>query len=816
MPDDTERLVVALEARIRDFEKNFQKAERTGTRTYDQLRSGSTRATRQMEADMVRSSSRINEALATTSTRIGSFGKAFIGGLAVGAAVGALEGIRRAAADSTKSILELADQSRRAGVSFKAFQELKFVAEQNRVGVDALTDGLKELSLRADEFIKTGQGSAAESFQRLGYDAEQLAEKLKQPDQLFLEIIGKLEKLDKAAQIRISDELFGGTGGEQFVQLLGKGEATIRSQIKAANDLGIVMDDQMIAKAEVVNQKFDLIATTIGTKIKEAIVNAVSTWFEFLDSYNDFKDQQQGTLASRQSSLGMRRTDLENEKLQIKNGEGGWLYGNPDGPLAKGRIHEIELELAKIAEEERQIVDELHKRVRNIPATLPGGSASPTVSPAITTAAGKGMLDLIGAAEGTDKGRGYNETLGFGKFTGGDKNLVLMTLDEVDALQSQMLAHPDNNYNSSAVGRYQIVQKTMRGLRGQLGLKGSDYFDTSMQDRMAEELLRQRGNDPAGLRNEWEGLRKVDDKTIRGAYDQTSVGMGGMDSGIADRNEKMREQAANYDQLLAKAREFISEQDGERQALGMTSEASARLRYEQELLNEAKSAGLSLSPTQIDSLKNLAAEMAAAEERTRSLTQSQAELRERAEEFGAIGKDVAKGFIQDLQQGVSAADALQNALGRVAERLMDKIFDNLFDSIFDGAGTGGGLMSLFKGIGKNANGTDNWRGGLTWVGEEGKELVNLPRGAQVIPHPRAMGMMQQQPSAGAGRITVNRQVNVYNAPPGTTVDEQDDGQGNERVNVTFSKIAAGEAKRPGSPLNKAMKSMGARNQMVRR
>jgi len=38
----------------------------------------------------------------------------------------------------------------------------------------------------------------------------------------------------------------------------------------------------------------------------------------------------------------------------------------------------------------------------------------------------------------------------------------------------------------------------------------------------------------------------------------------------------------------------------------------------------------------------------------------------------------------------------------------------------------GGILDYFK-IGKNANGKNNWRG-LTWVGERGKELVNLPKG----------------------------------------------------------------------------------------
>lgn len=34
----------------------------------------------------------------------------------------------------------------------------------------------------------------------------------------------------------------------------------------------------------------------------------------------------------------------------------------------------------------------------------------------------------------------------------------------------------------------------------------------------------------------------------------------------------------------------------------------------------------------------------------------------------------------------------------------------------------------------NATGTDHWRGGLTWVGEHGKELVDLPKGSKIYNH----------------------------------------------------------------------------------
>ena len=77
--------------------------------------------------------------------------------------------------------------------------------------------------------------------------------------------------------------------------------------------------------------------------------------------------------------------------------------------------------------------------------------------------AGMGMLDLIAAAEGT--GKNYNTTLGYGAFTGGPVNLTGMTLDQVDALQTRMLRHPGNRWNSSAVGRYQFVRTRLRDLR---------------------------------------------------------------------------------------------------------------------------------------------------------------------------------------------------------------------------------------------------------------------------------------------------------------------------------------------------------------
>ncbi|MCJ2082760.1 hypothetical protein [Methylobacterium sp. J-090] len=129
----------------------------------------------------------------------------------------------------------------------------------------------------------------------------------------------------------------------------------------------------------------------------------------------------------------------------------------------------------------------------------------------------KDVLDHIARSEGTANrpGGGYDTSLALGKFLPGGKeqNLTGKTLDEIDTLQTGMLNHPQNGFNSSAIGRYQVVRTTLRRMRRKLGLNGDDLYDEKLQDRIGAELARARGADPTGLKNEWASL--VGDKNRR-------------------------------------------------------------------------------------------------------------------------------------------------------------------------------------------------------------------------------------------------------------------------------------------------------------
>lgn len=86
-------------------------------------------------------------------------------------------------------------------------------------------------------------------------------------------------------------------------------------------------------------------------------------------------------------------------------------------------------------------------------------------------------------------------------------------------------------------------------------------------------------------------------------------------------------------------------------------------------------------------------------------------------------------------------------------------FGNVADAI-----SGSGVAETD--IGTNASGDNNWKGGLTWVGEKGPELVDLPRGSRILPSKESVSFASAVPSA-AGAVKGNVTNVVRNFVSGT-------------------------------------------------
>lgn len=187
--------------------------------------------------------------------------------------------------------------------------------------------------------------------------------------------------------------------------------------------------------------------------------------------------------------------------------------------------------------------------------------------------------------------------------------------------------------------------------------------------------------------------------------------------------------------------------------------AQASLRAEFQLLTGIVRDGGEVTQAQIDSYEKLRASMSATqaleasgitltkEHRDAFLSSSQAigtattafdkakdSLSKINSASSQIGSALSNAFADAVVEGKSLNDVLLSLVQTLEKAAINSVFASFFNpSAAGGLSPFASALGLGK-IGHNATGTDNWSGGPTWVGENGPEIVNLPKGAQVVPN----------------------------------------------------------------------------------
>jgi len=277
--------------------------------------------------------------------------------------------------------------------------------------------------------------------------------------------------------------------------------------------------------------------------------------------------------------------------------------------------------------------------------------------------------------------------------------------------------------------------------------------------------------------------------------------------------QAIRDQDAAYREILNSGAEYVMQMQDQAAAQNLTKVEAAALRYEYELLNQSAQSGITLTEGQKEQLKLLAEGMAQAEIAADNLAEAQAMLSELAE--GAF-----KGFIEDLRNGKSAAEALEGVLSRIADKLLDMALDGLFQSILSpgkgGGGVGGilgGLFSFFGG-GRATGGTVSSQK-FYKVGEKGPELFAPGRSGTIIPNHNLPSLSAPTLPAKASinqevKLTV---VNNTGIDAEATTQRQPDGS----ISVMLDKAVARNLATRGTDSNNALRQgFGARQRLAQR
>ncbi len=284
MPSDSdaERLVVLLEARIRDFEKNMKKAAGTADTSYGRMRRSGRSATQQMEADMSRSSRRINQILARTSTQIGTLGRSFAGAFAGGIFAGGTAGVVRGIRPVTSELSALGKVADKIGIGTTHLQQLRHVAELAGVEANNLDTAMQRFSRRVAQ-AANGSGELhgilkANNVQLRNADGSMRSQ---------VDILREYAELIKNAgsdqeRLLLAFKAFD-TEGAALVNLFKDGAAAIDTMATKTEQAGGVIDEHLIRKAEELDDKWAIVWRNFEIRAKSAVMNVVST----LDSIED-------------------------------------------------------------------------------------------------------------------------------------------------------------------------------------------------------------------------------------------------------------------------------------------------------------------------------------------------------------------------------------------------------------------------------------------------------------------------------------------------------------------------------------------------
>lgn len=255
MAVDVEKLLVSVEANLRQFEKEMAKANQI-----------SVRELRAIERNAQASANRIEAAMG----RVGGAVKGFFAGAVAGISAQALA---TAAQSAIKSIADIGDAATRLGLTTDEYQQLAFAAQLGGVETEKLAAGMKKLAINSSEAAR-GNGALGEILKLNNVSITDANGNL-----LFqTEILERVAELVRNAateqdQAAIAQAAFGKSGVE-LLSFLVDGAEGVRIAMASAKEDTIQFTEEQIAAAQRFDDELDTLINTISVGLKSAFIDA--------------------------------------------------------------------------------------------------------------------------------------------------------------------------------------------------------------------------------------------------------------------------------------------------------------------------------------------------------------------------------------------------------------------------------------------------------------------------------------------------------------------------------------------------------------
>jgi len=204
-------------------------------------------------------------------------------GVAAGLAVAAIGKIAKDNLDAADAMSKL---SQRTGVAAPMLDKFRKVAELSDTSIEGVGKGFKALANNMQDAATKGTGPAAEAFNQLGIKITDANGKLRESDQVMLDIADKFAKMaDGPEKAALAADIFGSKIGSELIPMLNSGGDAVRNMSTALTqdfaDRAAAFNDRI----ENMQEKLGLLAMGLTEKLLPSFekfigfIEQASEWF---------------------------------------------------------------------------------------------------------------------------------------------------------------------------------------------------------------------------------------------------------------------------------------------------------------------------------------------------------------------------------------------------------------------------------------------------------------------------------------------------------------------------------------------------------
>jgi len=278
------------------------------------------------------------------------------------AAVAAVAGIAVLTKNSLDAADAMAKMGARTGLSTDFLQEMEFAASQTGLASEEFADVMKDFTKNVGE-AASGNQTMIDTFNQMGVSVRDANGNLKSSEQIFMEVSDGIDGIsDQSEKAAIAMKIFGEKGAKLTNTMKG-GSAGISKYRKEAQELGIVIDADLLKNAEAANDKMDILGRVISANVTSAfvelapyIVDVATNLIEASKGAIQFA-KDIGLISERNpkkqiDSLKVSIIDLEQEITELNNSEFALFKGSRLNSKKK-ELDELKTKLKEVEEQQQ-------------------------------------------------------------------------------------------------------------------------------------------------------------------------------------------------------------------------------------------------------------------------------------------------------------------------------------------------------------------------------------------------------------------------------------------------------------------------------